>query len=108
MPGESRPQMTALGYAPFEPTKAPSWHGLVALELLFNNLATGLFLIAAVADLIATGTFAPAAKLAYPVAFVLLLTDLAMLVLDLGDPLRFHHMLRVFKPGSPMSFGTWS
>src|SRR5205807_2255967 len=29
------------------------------------------------------------------------------LVLDLGDPLRFHHMLRVFKPSSPMSLGTW-
>jgi polysulfide reductase-like protein len=31
-----------------------------------------------------------------------------MLVLDLGDPLRFHHMLRVFKLSSPMSLGTWS
>ncbi len=31
-----------------------------------------------------------------------------LLVLDLGDPLRFHHMLRVFKPSSPMSLGTWS
>jgi hypothetical protein len=30
-----------------------------------------------------------------------------LLVLDLGDPLRFHHMLRVFKPSSPMSLGTW-
>jgi hypothetical protein len=30
-----------------------------------------------------------------------------MLVFDLGDPLRFHHMLRVFKPHSPMSVGTW-
>jgi hypothetical protein len=29
------------------------------------------------------------------------------LVLDLGDPWRFHHMLRVFKPSSPMSLGTW-
>jgi hypothetical protein len=28
-------------------------------------------------------------------------------VLDLGDPWRFHHMLRVFKPTSPMSLGTW-
>jgi hypothetical protein len=36
-----------------------------------------------------------------------LLVDLGLLVLDLGDPLRFHHMLRVFKPGSPMSLGTW-
>jgi len=36
-----------------------------------------------------------------------LLVDLGLLVLDLGDPLRFHHMLRVFKPSSPMSLGTW-
>jgi hypothetical protein len=47
------------------------------------------------------------AKVAYPVALVLLLVDLGLLVLDLGDPLRFHHMLRTFKPGSPMSVGTW-
>jgi len=39
---------------------------------------------------------------------VLLLIDLGFLVLDLGDKLRFHHMLRVFKPSSPMSLGTWS
>jgi hypothetical protein len=44
---------------------------------------------------------------AYPAALVLLLVDLGLLVLDLGDPLRFHHMLRTFKPGSPMSVGTW-
>ena len=50
----------------------------------------------------------PWRRLAYPIALVLLLTDLLLLVLDLGDPLRFHHMLRVFKPYSPMSFGTWS
>jgi Ni/Fe-hydrogenase subunit HybB-like protein len=100
--------MTASGYAPFEVTKAPSWHGLVALDLLFNNLATGLFLVAAIGELVAPATFTSAARLAYPVALALLLTDLSMLVLDLGDPLRFHHMLRVIKPGSPMSFGTWS
>jgi hypothetical protein len=38
---------------------------------------------------------------------VLLLVDLVLFVFDLGDPLRFHHMLRVFKPRSPMSVGTW-
>ena len=32
--------------------------------------------------------------------------DLLFLVLDLGDPLRFHYMLRVFKPSAPMSLGT--
>jgi formate-dependent nitrite reductase membrane component NrfD len=29
------------------------------------------------------------------------------LVADLGKPSRFHHMLRVFKPTSPMSVGSW-
>ena len=36
-----------------------------------------------------------------------MLIDLGCLVGDLGDPLRFHHMLRGFKLGSPMSVGTW-
>jgi polysulfide reductase-like protein len=30
-----------------------------------------------------------------------------LLVADLGRPERFHHMLRVAKPTSPMSVGTW-
>jgi hypothetical protein len=44
---------------------------------------------------------------AYPIALLLLIADLVCLVLDLGDPSRFHHMLRVWKPSSPMSLGTW-
>jgi formate-dependent nitrite reductase membrane component NrfD len=30
-----------------------------------------------------------------------------LLIADLGRPLRFLHMLRIFKPRSPMSMGTW-
>jgi hypothetical protein len=75
--------------------------------MLFNNLTTGLFLAAALGELVAPSTFTPVARAAYPLALVLLLADLVCLVLDLGDPLRFHHMLRVFKPSSPMSLGTW-
>ena len=58
-------------------------------------------------ELVAPATFGRWRRVAYPMALVLLLADLACLVLDLGDPLRFHHMLRVFKPSSPMSLGTW-
>jgi Ni/Fe-hydrogenase subunit HybB-like protein len=89
-------------------TKAPGWHGLVTWDTLFNSLSTGLFLAAAVCELARAEVFAPVARLAYPVALAFLLADLVCLVLDLGDPLRFHHMLRVFKPGSPMSLGVWS
>jgi len=101
------PATNGPGYANGPVTKAPDWHGLVAWDLLFNNLTTGLFLVAATGELAAPAVFTPVAKVAYPVALVLLLADLLCLVLDLGDPLRFHHMLRVFKPGSPMSLGTW-
>src|ERR1700689_5481861 len=95
------------GYADMTITKVPGWHGLIAWDALLNGMATGLFMAAAVSELAAPAIFTPVAKVAYPVALVLLLVDLGLLVLDLGDPSRFHHMLRVFKPGSPMSLGTW-
>ena len=98
---------TEIGYANMPITKAPDWHGTIAWDALLNGMATGLFMAAAVSELAAPAVFAPVAKVAYPVALVLLLADLAMLVSDLGDPLRFHHMLRTFKPVSPMSVGTW-
>ena len=108
MQGDHQTRAIEPGYLTQDVTKVPGWHGLVAWDLLFNNLTTGLFLFAAVGELASPGLLGPVARAAYPVALVLLLTDLMMLVLDLGDPLRFHHMLRIFKPSSPMSLGTWS
>jgi len=96
-----------MGYANVPVTKAPSWHGMIAWDALLNGMATGLFLAAAVSELAAPAIFRPVAKIAYPIALVLLLVDLTLLVFDLGDPFRFHHMLRTFKVGSPMSVGTW-
>ena len=98
---------TEMGYANVPVTKAPSWHGMIAWDALLNGMATGLFLAAAVSELAAPAIFRPVAKIAYPIALVLLLVDLTLLVFDLGDPFRFHHMLRTFKVGSPMSVGTW-
>jgi formate-dependent nitrite reductase membrane component NrfD len=31
-----------------------------------------------------------------------------LLIADLGKPSRFHHMMRVFKPSSPMNLGAWT
>jgi Ni/Fe-hydrogenase subunit HybB-like protein len=100
-------QATATGYSARPPTKPPNWHGLVTLDLLFNNLSTGLFLVTALGELVAPASFRPLATVAYPIALLFLIGDLVCLVLDLGDPFRFHHMLRVWKPSSPMSLGTW-
>jgi hypothetical protein len=95
------------GYENMPVTKVPGWHGIIAWDALLNGMATGLFLVAAISEFAAPEIFVRVAKVAYPIAFVLLIVDLGLLVLDLGDPLRFHHMLRVFKPSSPMSLGTW-
>src|SRR5215469_5197839 len=103
LPGEVK----EVGYESMTVTKVPDWYGMIAWDALLNGMATGLFMAAAVSELAAPAVFTPVAKVAYPVALVLLLVDLTMLVFDLGDPLRFHHMLRVFKPHSPMSVGTW-
>jgi hypothetical protein len=89
-------------------TKAPTWQGLVVWDLLFNSLTTGLFLVTASAELVAPEAFAAVAQVAYPTALGLLVADLLCLVIDLGDGRRFHYMLRVFKPCSPMSLGVWS
>ena len=95
------------GYVNLPITKTPDWGGTIAIDALLNGMATGLFMVAAVAEFAAPAIFTPVAKVAYPVALILLVVDLAFLVSDLGDPFRFHHMLRVFKPYSPMSLGTW-
>ena len=101
MEGNGQTRAIEPGYLNQDITKVPGWHGLVAWDLLFNNLTTGLFLFAAVGELASPDLLGPVAKLAYPVALVFLLTDLLMLVADLGDPLRFHHMLRVSSPPRP-------
>ncbi len=100
--------LRSVGYAQQAPIKAPPWHALVGWDMLFNGLTTGLFLVAAFAELVWPSVFTSVAKIAYPVALVFLISDLVLLVLDLGDWSRFHHMLRMFKPGSPMSVGVWS
>ncbi|HKT60777.1 MAG TPA: NrfD/PsrC family molybdoenzyme membrane anchor subunit [Gemmatimonadales bacterium] len=99
---------TVPGYAGRPTTKAPNWHGPVTLDLLFNSLSTGLFLVTALGELVAPASFRPLAPVAYPIALLFLVADLACLVVDLGDWSRFHHMLRVWKPSSPMSLGSWA
>jgi hypothetical protein len=64
------------GYANLPVTKAPGWHGIIAWDALLNGMATGLFLAAAVSELAAPAVFMRVAKVAYPVALVVLLVVL--------------------------------
>src|SRR5437763_912637 len=89
------------------PTKPPPWHYLIVSDLFLSELSSGIFIVAALGDLISQQVYGEAARIGYLLAFPVILADLICLVLDLGDPGRFHHMLRVFNLKSPMSTGMW-
>ncbi|QNI07417.1 polysulfide reductase [Mycobacterium kubicae] len=84
--------------------KTPVWEWKIAAYLFAGGLSAGSALLAAGADV----TDRPALRRTGRVgALVSILASMYFLVSDLGRPLRFHHMLRVAKPSSPMSVGTW-
>ncbi|NAZ85678.1 NrfD/PsrC family molybdoenzyme membrane anchor subunit [Kineococcus indalonis] len=84
--------------------KPPVWTHDIAYYLFTGGLAAGTSMLAAVAD----GKGHVAARRG------LRLTSLGavgasayFLIIDLGRPERFYNMLRIAKPTSPMSVGTW-
>ena len=80
------------------------WTWEIPLYFWFGGIATGSSFVALAADL--TGDPRSAAT-ARKVALAAVTPSAPLLVLDLGRPLRFLHMLRIFKPRSPMSMGAW-
>lgn len=83
----------------------PVWEWKVAAYLFSGGLAAGSAVMAAGADL--TGR-AALRRCGWLGSFAGLLASVWFLIADLGRPERFHHMLRVAKPTSPMSVGTWT
>ncbi|HEV7908006.1 MAG TPA: NrfD/PsrC family molybdoenzyme membrane anchor subunit [Pseudonocardiaceae bacterium] len=84
--------------------KPPVWEWKVPAYLFTGGLSAGSAVLAAGADLTGNPRLRRVGRIS---AFVNLLVSVYLLVADLGRPERFHHMLRVAKPTSPMSVGTW-
>jgi len=85
--------------------KEPAWGTPdVAGYLFLGGLAGASSVLAAGAQLSGYGELARTAKVAALGAISL---SAVALVHDLGRPERFANMLRVFKPTSPMSVGSW-
>jgi hypothetical protein len=84
--------------------KPAPWGPDVPAYLFLGGLAAGSAVLGAGADLSRRPALRRTARLG---AFGAVLAGLAALVHDLGRPSRFLHMLRVLKPTSPMSVGTW-
>jgi Polysulphide reductase, NrfD len=84
--------------------KTPAWEDKIAYYFFAGGLSGGCALLAAGADLTGRPALRRGTRLA---GLAALGAGAYYLIADLGRPERFHHMLRVAKPTSPMSIGTW-
>ncbi|MBE7187557.1 MAG: polysulfide reductase NrfD, partial [Jatrophihabitans endophyticus] len=84
--------------------KASPWESDIPAYLFLGGLAAGSSLLAAGADLTDRPALRRTGRLGALVGITL---SFGALVHDLGRPERFVNMLRVAKPTSPMSVGTW-
>lgn len=84
--------------------KPPVWEWKVPAYLFTGGLSAGSAMLGAGADLTGRPVLRRASRAG---ALGALAASMYLLVADLGRPERFLHMLRVAKPSSPMSVGTW-
>lgn len=84
--------------------KPPAWRDDVAYYFFLGGLSAGSTLLGAGADLTGRPQLRRGARIA---ALATILAGTYYLIVDLGRPERFLNMLRVAKPTSPMSVGTW-
>src|SRR5438309_4138738 len=71
-------------------------------------MAAGAYVTASLAQTFGSPDDRRAAAGGYYVAAAALVPCPPLLIADLGRPDRFHHMLRIFKPHSPMNMGAWA
>lgn len=103
-PGSMVPPAEVRTYYDRPVIKRPVWTWEIPSYFFLGGLSGAAAVVAGVADIGGRPALARAARRAAAGA---LLPSPALLVSDLGRPSRFHHMLRVVKPTSPMSVGAW-
>ena len=94
---------------------APRWGWYVILYFFIGGLAAGTFVIATLLDIVGDRRDRDTVHLGYRLAFPLLVVSGVLLVLDLGKPFRFWHMLvqsnrfplPMYKGWSAISIGSW-
>jgi Polysulphide reductase, NrfD len=84
--------------------KQPTWTWEIPCYFFCGGMAGAASPFALICELRGDAALA---RRAWLVAMVGAAASPALLVSDLGRPERFHHMLRVVKPTSPMSIGSW-
>lgn len=94
---------------------SPHWEWWLIFYFYLGGIAAGAYFMAALIELVGSEQDRELAKIAYYIAFPLVLICTVLLILDLGRPERFWHMMLqsetlrpMFKYWSPMSIGSWA
>jgi formate-dependent nitrite reductase membrane component NrfD len=94
---------------------SPDWNWLIILYFFFGGIAAGSYFIGTLIDLVGHERDRRISNIAYYIAFPLVALCGILLIVDLGRPERFWHMviqsntgLPMFKYWSPMSVGVWA
>jgi len=94
----------------------PEWQWWILGYFFFGGISGGSYALGTLLRLAGDARDRSASQVAYIVSFIALLPCPIFLVADLGQPIRFFHMLidtspgggLAFKPDSPMSLGSWA
>lgn len=95
-------------------TASPHWEWWLIGYFFLGGIAAGAYFIAGLIQLVGNERDRELADAAYIIAFPLIIVCTIFLILDLGRPERFWHMMLqsqtfrpMFKYWSPMSYGSW-
>jgi protein NrfD len=88
--------------------KIPGWEMLIVWYFFLGGIAGGAYFTAVIADVFGSRRDRQVARVGYFLSLPLVVACGILLILDLGVPLRFLNMLRVFKFWDPMSLGAWA
>ena len=95
-------------------TEPSHWRWLIVLYFFLGGIAGGCYFVAVLLDFAGRPLQRPLARLGYLLAFPVVVVCGLLLIVDLGRPERFWHMLLqsatwrpMLKTYSPMSFGAW-
>jgi formate-dependent nitrite reductase membrane component NrfD len=96
------------GYYGIPILKRPFWKWEIALYFFFEGVSAGSFLLCSAAEFAGGRKYGDLIRKGRYLSLATLLPCLPLLIVDLGRPERFHHMLRIFKKTSPMNHGAWA
>lgn len=94
-------------YYGIPPIHAPTWKWLIISYFYLGGIAAGSYVIASIAEIVGGRSGGRIVRAGRYLSLAALMPSPILLILDLGRPERFLHMLRVLKLRSPMSAGTW-